>query len=114
MLPPAKPTHPNRSLYGAEGDQKTNREGGTVIGLSELKREWRQMGRGRLLYGSRRDALPFELWSKGCDLVVAWYDDYLKSFEFDWVLVKDNEIIKQFDYSPSLTDLFEVNITRGA
>lgn len=63
----------------------------------------------RIEHGSLREKVPYELYTRGYDLLVFWRSDYHgDSHEFAWVLVKDSQVVKEWDRCPTLSDLFDI------
>ena len=80
--------------------------------LSELLAEWRRDTRWKALWEEDNKTLPFELWRRGCKFYVAWEPDhsglYRKRAYFAAAVVKDWQVIKEWEFIPSLTELFEL------
>jgi hypothetical protein len=80
---------------------------------TELFAEWRRDTAHKALWETANEMLPYDLKVKGYQFYVAWlpgdaFGRYLYRDYFAAALVKDGLVEKEWDYIPTLTDIFEL------
>lgn len=81
--------------------------------FSELLAEWRKDTGWKALWETANDKMPYDLNAQGYEFYIAWiqgdrYGSYRCRDYFAAALVRDWMVEKEWDYIPTLAEIFEI------